>query len=367
LKVPFLNLHACNAIYETELVQAFQEVVNSGWFVLGEKVNQFEQSYAVFNQTKYAIGVGNGLDALILSLKALDIGEGDEVIVPSNTYIASWLGISYVGATPVPVEPNLATYNIDPTLIEAKITTRTCAIMPVNLYGQAAELDKISAIARKYNLYVVEDNAQAQGAKCGEKLTGAWGDLNGTSFYPGKNLGALGDAGGITTDNEEWANRIKVLRNYGSQKKYLNEVKGYNSRLDELQAALLTVKLKYLQVDNQRRQQVADWYNSYLQDCPSVILPQLGEYCTSVYHIYLIRTEQRDALQQFLNENGIGTLIHYPIPPHLQQAYQDLPFEKGSFPIAEKIADTCLSLPMSPVVTEKEVAYISATIKRFFA
>ena len=364
--IPFLSLKQVNAVYEAELYEAFREVMDSGWYIMGNKLKQFEQEYAAFNQTKYAIGVGNGLDALALSLKALNIGEGDEVIVPSNTYIASWLAVSYEHATPIMVEPRLETYNINPDLIEEKITSRTKAIMPVNLYGQAAELDKIEKIAQKYNLLVVEDNAQSQGAMCAGRLAGSYGDINGTSFYPGKNLGALGDAGAITTNDEALANKVISLRNYGSMKKYYNDEKGYNSRLDEMQAAFLSVKLKYLIQDNALRNQVAAWYTEILRGVGDIILPVVAENCTSVYHVYMIRTHQRDALQEHLHKNGIGTVIHYPIPPHLQKAYQDLNYKKGAFPLAEEIAETCISLPMSPILTRSEVEQVAECIKDFF-
>ena len=364
--IPFLSLKQVNAVYEAELYEAFKEVMDSGWYIMGNKLKQFEQEYATFNQTKYAIGVGNGLDALALSLKALDIGEGDEVIVPSNTYIASWLAVSYEHATPIMVEPRLETYNINPDLIEEKITPRTKAIMPVNLYGQAAELDKIEKIARKYNLLVVEDNAQSQGSMCAGRLAGSFGDINGTSFYPGKNLGALGDAGAITTNDEALANKVISLRNYGSMKKYYNDEKGYNSRLDEMQAAFLSVKLKYLIQDNAARNQVAAWYTEILSGVGDIILPVVAENCTSVYHVYMIRTHQRDALQEHLHKNGIGTVIHYPIPPHLQKAYQDLNYQKDAFPLAEVIAETCISLPMSPILTHSEVEQVAECVKGFF-
>lgn len=364
--IPFLNLKQINATYETELYKAFREVMDSGWYIMGNKLKAFEEEYARFNQTKYAIGVGNGLDALALSLKALNIGKGDEVIVPSNTYIASWLAVSYEHATPVMVEPRLETYNINPDLIEEKITPRTKAIMPVNLYGQAAELDKIEKIAQKYNLWVIEDNAQSQGAMCAGRMTGSFGHINGTSFYPGKNLGALGDAGAVTTDDEYLANRVISLRNYGSMKKYYNDEKGYNSRLDEIQAAFLSVKLQYLNRDNAQRNQVATWYDELLHNVGDIMLPKIAENCTSVYHIYLIRTKHRDALQAYLTKSGIGTVIHYPIPPHLQKAYQDLNYTKGDFPLAEDIAETCISLPMSPIMTIDEVEQVCHIIKQFF-
>lgn len=365
--IAFLNLKQYNAEYEAELYQAFKEVMDSGWYILGNKLKQFEQEYADFNQTQFALGVGNGLDALVLALKVLNIGEGDEVIVPSNTYIASWLAVSYVKAIPVPVEPRLETYNINPDLIEEKITPRTKAIMPVNLYGQAAELDKIAQIAQKHNLFVVEDNAQSQGALCQGRLTGAWGHINGTSFYPGKNLGALGDAGAVTTDNAEWAKRITQLRNYGSEVKYFNEEKGHNSRLDEMQAAFLSVKLRYLNSDNEKRQEIAAWYDEILRGVGDLVLPVVASHCTSVYHVYMIRTQERDALQKHLTARGVGTVIHYPIPPHLQKAYQEMGYKKGDFPLAEEIAQTCISLPMSPVMTRSEVEEVCEAIKSYYS
>ena len=364
--IPFLNLKACNAPYEAELNQAFRDVMDSGWYIMGNKLKQFEQEYATFNQTKNAIGVANGLDALILALKVLDIKKGDEVIVPSNTYIATWLAISYHQAIPIPVEPRMGTYNINPDLIEEKITPRTKAIMPVKLYGQAAELDKIEAIAKKYNLNVVEDNAQAQGAQCDGRMAGSFGHINGTSFYPGKNLGALGDAGAITTNDEELAKKVLSLRNYGSSQKYVNDEKGYNSRLDEMQAAFLSVKLKYLNHDNAQRNKIASLYTEILRGCDDAILPEVADNCTSVFHVYMIRSQKRDALQEHLTKNGIGTLIHYPIPPHLQKAYQDLNYKKGDFPLAENIAETCISLPISPVLSTEDVEIVCNTIKKFY-
>lgn len=366
MNVAFLDLKRINQRHDAEIRKAIDAVLESGWYILGKEVENFEAEYANFNATTHAIGLGNGLDALIMSLKVLGVGEGDEVIVPSNTYIATWLAVSYVGATPIPVEPRLDTFNIDPAAIEAKITPRTKAIMPVNLYGQAAELDKITALARQHNLYVVEDNAQSQGARCDGQLTGTFGDVNGTSFYPGKNLGALGDGGAVTTNNAELAHKISVLRNYGSQKKYFNEIKGYNSRLDEMQAAILRVKLQSLNADNMRRQEIAAKYDSLLRGGNDLVLPTIAEGCTSVYHLYVIRTERRDALQQFLQKQGIGTVIHYPIAPHLQEAYSDLNYKKGDFPIAEKIAETCLSIPIGPDMTDDEVHYVAENINLFF-
>lgn len=351
---------------KAEMMQAFEQFYDSNWFVLGERVKQFEQAYAVFNQVQYTVGVSNGLDAIYIALKTLGIGAGDEVIVPSNTYIATWLAVSYTGAIPVPVEPDIHTYNINPALIEAAVTPKTKAIIPVHLYGQCCEMEPIMAIAKKHHLFVIEDNAQAQGASFNNQLTGSFGDINATSFYPGKNLGALGDAGAVTTNTAELAQKAQVLRNYGSQKKYHNEVIGYNMRLDECQAALLSVKLKYLPDWTKQRQQAANWYNELLAGIHELILPQVHSNATHVYHLYVVRTQQRDALQAHLTENGIGTLIHYPVPPHLQKAYKDLNFQQGSFPIAEELANTSLSLPMFPGITKEQIEFIASRIKNFY-
>jgi len=367
MNIPFVSFAATNDIIREEILQSFTSFFDNGWYVLGEKVKQFEKEYALFNNTAHCVGVSNGLDALHIALKTLDIREGDEVIVPSNTYIATALAVSYVGATPVFVEPDINIYNIDPAKIEAAITTRTKAIMPVHLYGQACDMEQVMAIAAKHNLFVIEDNAQAQGATYNGKHTGTWGHINGTSFYPGKNLGALGDAGAITTNSEELAKKASVLRNYGSEKKYYNEVIGFNMRLDECQAAFLSVKLKYLDEWTKQRQQIAAWYNEGLKEIKDIILPHIKEGATHVYHLYVIRTEQRDGLQQHLQDSGIGTLIHYPIPPHLQQAYQHLKFKKGDFPIAEEIAATCLSLPMWPGLQQADVEKIALAIKVYFS
>jgi dTDP-4-amino-4,6-dideoxygalactose transaminase len=345
--------------------EAFAQVYDSYWYVLGKNVTQFEAEYAAFNTTKHCIGVSNGLDALHLALKACDVGAGDEVIVPSNTYIATALAVSYVGAKPVFVEPNKQTYNINPENIEAAITPQTKAIMPVHLFGQACEMEAIMDLAKKHNLVVIEDNAQAQGASYNGKLTGAWGHANGTSFYPGKNLGALGDAGAVTTNDEKLATKIKTLRNYGSQKKYYNEIIGHNMRLDELQAAFLAVKLKYLAGWTAQRQEIASWYDEALKSIEGIVLPTTHPKAKHVYHLYVIRSEKRDALQQHLNEHGIGTLIHYPIPPHLQEAYQYLGYQKGDFPIAEELAATSLSLPLWPGMTKSQVDYIAQLILIF--
>ncbi|MEJ7677582.1 MAG: DegT/DnrJ/EryC1/StrS family aminotransferase [Segetibacter sp.] len=325
MHIPFLSFASTNSIIKAEILQAFEEFFDKGWYVLGEKVKQFESEYASFNNVSHCIGVSNGLDALHVALKAVNIGAGDEVIVPSNTYIATALAVSYVGAMPVFVEPDINTYNINPAKIVAAITSKTKAIMPVHLYGQACEMEAIMAIAEKHRLFVIEDNAQSQGASFNGKLTGSWGHINGTSFYPGKNLGALGDAGAVTTNDSELARKVFVLRNYGS-KKYYNEVIGYNMRLDECQAAFLSVKLKHLKEWTNQRQQIVSWYDQALNGVSGLILPSIAEGATHVYHLYVIRTKHRDALQKHLSDNGIGTLIHYPIPPHLQEAYKHLVF-----------------------------------------
>jgi len=365
-KIPFLNLKEVNKPFEKNFDLVFQNFIKSGWYILGDRVAEFEEAYSKFNNVQQTVGVANGLDSLILSLKALNIGLGDEVIVPSNTYIASWLAISYVGATPVPIEPRLETYNINPELIEGLVTSRTKAIMPVHLYGQICEMEKIMVIAEKYNLFVVEDNAQAQGASCKAQISGSWGHCNGTSFYPGKNLGALGDGGAVTTNNYELARKVRVIRNYGSEKKYFNEVKGINSRLDELQAGFLNVKLKELNKANIRRNDVASLYLKLLAGVGDIVLPKLALDCTSVYHLFIIRTRKREELQAYLDANGIGTMIHYPVPPYLQKAYSDLGYKKGDYPIAEEIAETCLSLPISSYIQDNEIIEIVDQIKQFF-
>lgn len=364
--IPFLDFKKMNQDVKAALLPSFENFIDSGWYILGNQVKQFESDYANFNKVKYCAGLANGLDALIVSLKALNIGVGDEVIVPSNTYIASWLAVSYVGATPVPVEPNLTTYNINPDLIETAITSKTKAIMPVHLYGQCCEMDAILAIATKHNLFVVEDNAQSQGALYNNKIAGSFGHINATSFYPGKNLGAYGDAGAITTDDETLLNKVMTIRNYGSNKKYYNEIKGINSRLDELQAGFLSIKLKHLNNWLTERNAIANLYNQQLANIGDIVLPKTAIGATHVYHLFVIRTVKRNELQTYLTENGIGTLIHYPLPPHQQQAYKELGYKKGDFPLAEQIANTCLSLPLYPGLTIDEISFICNTIKLFY-
>lgn len=349
-----------------EMQDAFEEFYDSYWYILGERLKTFENQYSQFNKVNYTIGTSNGLDALYLALKALKIREGDEVIMPSNTFIATALAVSYTGAKPIFVEPDIRTYLLDPSKIEAAITSRSKAIMPVHLYGQACEMDKIMAVANKYKLKVIEDNAQAHGACFKGQFTGSFGHVNGTSFYPGKNLGALGDAGAVTTNDPELAEKIQMLRNYGSSQKYKHDLIGNNMRLDELQAAFLSVKLRHLPTWTSERQQIASLYTECFKDVPEVITPSLHPDATHVYHLYIIRTQRRDELQAYLNENGIGTLIHYPVPLHLQTAYKDLGFQKGDFPIAEELASTSLSLPIWPGMKRDQINEICDLISSFF-
>lgn len=367
MNIPFLSFDGMHKSIKSEMLDAFEEFYDGNHFILGKKVENFEIEFASFCNSKYCVGVSNGLDALHICLKVLKIGKGDEVIVPSNTFIATVLAISYVGATPIFVEPSKSTFNIDPTKIEEKITNRTKAIVPVHLYGQACQMVEIFEIAKKHRLFIIEDNAQAQGAACNGQITGSWGDINGTSFYPGKNLGALGDAGAITTNNESYANMAKMFRNYGSEVKYHNKVVGFNHRLDELHASLLSIKLKKLDQWNVERQRVANWYFERLSSLNQVKLPVISPNSTHVFHLFVILSKRRIELMDYLKSQGIGTLIHYPIPPHLQKAYSHLGFGIGDFPISEEIASTCLSLPIYPGMKEVEVDYIAEKIKNFYA
>lgn len=364
MNIPFLDFKPMHSEIEKEMTEKFSEVYNSYWYVLGKQVDEFEKEFADYCGVKYCVGVGNGLEALTLILKAYGIGEGDEVIVPSNTYIATALAVSYVRAKPVFVEPNMNTYNIDPTLIEKAITKNTKAIIAVHLYGQAADMDAINEVAKKYGLKVIEDSAQAHGTLYKGKKTGALGDASGCSLYPGKNLGALGDAGVVTTKDKELADKVKILRNYGSDKKYHNLYKGLNSRLDELQAGLLRVKLQYLDKWNNDRKRVAKLYLEGINNS-KITLPFVPDYTDPNWHVFIIRTENRDGFQNHLKENGIGTLIHYPIPMHLQPAYEDLEFKKGDFPISEKIADEVLSLPMWYGMKNEEIEYVIEKINNW--
>ncbi|MBD2715735.1 DegT/DnrJ/EryC1/StrS family aminotransferase [Microvirga sp. STR05] len=363
--IPFLSFGSQHDPIREQVLAAVAEVYDSHWYILGDAVRCFEAEYACYSGTTHCVGVGNGLDALYLSLKTLGIGQGDEVLVPSNTYIATWLAVSMTGARPVPVEPDASTYNLNPALLTAALTPRTRAILPVHLYGQACLMGPILSFAQRHNLWVVEDNAQAHGATWQGKPTGSFGHLNATSFYPGKNLGALGDAGAVTTDSAEWAQQLQLLRNYGSRQKYHNEIAGVNSRLDELQAAVLRVKLPYLAEWTAQRQQIASWYHAYLSDVPELILPVTANDSTHVFHLYVVRSSRREALQQHLAMQGIGTLIHYPVPPHMQPAYATLGYHPGDFPIAEELAATALSLPLWPGLTEQQVKRVSEVIRGF--
>lgn len=366
MNIPFLNLVAAHDPLSAELNEAAARVIASGWYIHGNECRAFEEDWARFLDAKHAVGVSNGLDALILSLKALGVGEGAEVIVPSNTYVATALAVTHVGARPVFVEPCLDTYNIDPRRIEAAINERTRAIMPVHLYGQAAEMTEIMAIAARHGLFVVEDNAQAQGATHKDQKTGTFGHCNGTSFYPGKNLGALGDAGAVSTNDPDLARKVRVLGNYGSQKKYFNEVIGYNNRLDEMQAALLRVKLPHLNDWTAQRQAIASAYLEGLSGVGDLVLPATHADSSHVYHLFVIRTKRRDELAEHLKQEGIGTLVHYPIPPHLQACYADLGFKRGDFPLAEEIADTALSLPIWPGMEREQTDEVIQAMVRFF-
>lgn len=352
--IPFLDLKSTYTELKPELDAAVARILEGGWYILGPEVTAFEQDWARYCDAEHAVGLANGLDALILALRALDVGPGDEVIVPSNTYIATWLAVSDVGATPVPVEANARTFNLDPDEIEAAITPRTKVILPVHLYGQPADMDPILALAEKHGLKVVEDGAQCHGARYKGKRIGAHGDIVCWSFYPGKNLGAFGDGGAITTNDAELARKVRILANYGSQKKYQNEVRGTNSRLDPLQAAVLQVKLKALDDWTERRRSIAARYLEAFADQTNILLPKVPHWADPVWHLFVIRTQNREALQEKLAQAGVGTLIHYPIPPHLQEAYKDMNFAQGDFPIAEESANEVLSLPMGPHLVQMD-------------
>ncbi|MGA7180860.1 MAG: DegT/DnrJ/EryC1/StrS family aminotransferase [Thiobacillaceae bacterium] len=360
--VKFLDLGAAYRELKIEIDAAIARVLDSGWYLLGTEVEAFEAEFSAYSGARYCIGVGNGLEALHLSLRAMDIGPGDEVLVPSNTYIATWLAVSQAGATPVPVEPDDRTYNMNLQRIEDAITSRTRAILPVHLYGQPADMGPILACADKHGLKVLADGAQAHGARYRGTTIGGLGDATAWSFYPGKNLGAYGDAGAVTTDDPALAERIRVLRNYGSQIKYVNEVQGYNSRLDEMQAAVLRVKLRRLDAWNARRADVAASYNAALPEC-GLTLPVVPPEMEPVWHLFVVRHPRRDALQRDLQARGIQTLIHYPIPPHCQRAYSSLGIRREALPIANRIADEVLSLPMGPHLSADEQAAVIEAVR----
>lgn len=358
MKVPFLDLKIPYLELKDELDEAAARVMESGWYILGAEVEAFEAEFAEYCEAKHCVGVANGLDALHLILRGCGIGEGDEVIVPSNTYIATWLAVSYAGATPVPVEPDERTYNLDPARTQAAITSRTKAIIAVHLYGQPAEMDALNEIAAPHGIKVIEDAAQAHGARYKGRRAGALGDAAAFSFYPGKNLGALGDGGAITTDDAQLADAVRVLRNYGSRVKYYNEHKGFNSRLDELQAALLRAKLPKLDEWNARRQKIAEQYRQGFANIPGLLLPYVPKYIDPVWHLFVVRYLERNALQKHLTAADVGTLIHYPLPPHLQQAYAEMNFGRGSFPLSERLAEEVLSLPIGPHLSSAEADHV---------
>lgn len=357
MKIPFVSFEKMHDEIKDALKNAFENVLNSNWFIQGKEVELFEQEFAKYCGAKYCVGVGNGLDALLLILKAYGITEGDEIIVPSNTYIATALAVSYVGATPVFVEPEEETFNINPSLIEEKITDKTKAIIIVHLYGQPSKIEEIRKIAVKYNLKVIEDSAQAHGATYKGIKTGNLGDAAGFSFYPGKNLGALGDAGAVVTNDKDLADKVRALGNYGSDYKYHHIYKGNNSRLDEMQAAFLRVKLARLDIWNEERNRIAKRYMTEITN-PAIELPVICPDMTHVFHIFGIRCERRDELEKYLNEHGIGTNKHYPIPMHLQGAYKDLNIAEGELPIAEHLSETELSIPMYYGMTDEEITYV---------
>lgn len=362
--VPFLDLGRLHQPIRAQLDAAYRRVMDSGWFIMGPELDAFETEFAQYCEVKHCIGVGNGLEALHLLLRAYGIGPGDEVIVPSNTFIATWLAVTQCGATPVPVEPDLDTHNIDPALIAGAITSRTRAIIPVHLYGQPADMDPINAIAAQHGLVVIEDAAQAQGARYKGRRTGSLGHAAATSFYPGKNLGALGDGGAVLTDNDEIAAKVRQLRNYGSTVKYQHDVAGYNSRLDEMQAAFLRVKLSALDGWNARRVELAARYSKLLSGS-DLHLPHVPEYVEPVWHLYVVRSKERNALKDHLERRGVSTVIHYPIPPHRQLCYQA--FGAHKLPVAEAFANEVLSLPMSSEMSAESTDFVVRSIVEYFA
>ncbi len=366
MKIPFLDLTIAQRELSAELADAFRRVLESGWYILGQEVDAFEKEFASYCGVRNCVGVGNGLEALHLTLRAYGIGPSDEVIVPSNTYIATWLAVSYAGAVPVPVEPVEATYNLDPDRIEAAITSRSKAIIAVHLYGQPADMDRINRIAKKHGLRVIEDAAQAHGAKYKGRRTGSLGDAAGFSFYPGKNLGALGDAGAVTTNDDALADRIRSLRNYGSSVKYHNECKGFNSRLDELQAAILRIKLPHLDRWNAQRCEIAALYMQGIAGT-CLTIPEIPNWAEPSWHLFVVRHSERNSFQKELASAGINTLIHYPIPPHLQPAYTELRFKRGAFSISESIHNTVVSLPIWPGMSKAQQQLVADAVPQIIS
>lgn len=360
--IKFLDLKKINNRYREEIDSRIKNILDKGWYLQGEENENFTKNFANFCGTKFALGVANGLDALNLIIKAYGFGNGDEIIVPANTYIATILAISENGCIPILVEPDIKTYNINPDSIEEKITTKTKAIMVVHLYGQAVQMAKIWKIAKKYNLKIIEDSAQAHGAIYQENRTGNLGDASGFSFYPGKNLGCMGDGGAVTTNDEELFNKIKAIANYGSDRKYHHIYKGVNSRLDEIQAAVLDIKLNHLDSDNNKRREISKYYRENIKNS-KIILPETYDEKSHVWHIFAVRTQNRDEFQKYLTEKGIQTIIHYPTPPHKQGAYKE--WNNLSFPITEEIHNTILSLPISPVMTDSEIEKVVEVVNEF--
>ena len=364
--VKFYSMASMNELVHQEVMESFSNFFKNANYILGSNVEKFENEYSNFNGTQFCVGTSNGLDSLILCLKSLNIGKGDEVIVPSNTFIATVLAVIHSGATPVFVEPDINTYNLNHQLLENAFNERTKAVIAVNLYGNPCDFTNILKFTQERKIYLIEDNAQAQGASWDGQFLGSFGDVNAVSFYPGKNIGAFGDAGAITTNSNKLDKVIRSLRNYGSSKKYYNEFIGYNFRMDECQAGFLSVKLKYLNSWNNERIKVSNFYFKELGNIDGLILPTVQEKAKSVFHIFNIRTTKRDQLKEFLGQNGIETLIHYPIPPHLQDCFQSLNYKEGDFPIAEELANTSLSLPIWPGIKEEDIFYITGKIKSFF-
>jgi len=366
MNIPFLSLKEINNRYKDEICDAINRVIDSGWYLHGEEIKDFEKEFSKYCGVKHCIGVANGLDALSLIIRAYkELGKlvaGDEVIVPANTYIASILAISANGLIPILVEPNLYTYTLDPKRIESALSSKTSVIMPVHLYGQVCEMKEITDIAKKNNLLIIEDSAQSHGAIYNGQKAGSLGHASGFSFYPGKNLGALGDAGAVTTNDDILADTVRTIANYGSHEKYINEYKGINSRLDEIQAAVLSIRLRNLDSDNNRRRQIAKYYRDNIRN-KEIILPSISDESTHVWHIFAIRCRKRDKLQQYLATNGIQTLIHYPIPPHKQAAYKEWNILK--YPITEQIHTEILSLPISPVLTDSQVKEVVFNVNSF--
>lgn len=365
-RVPFHSLDELHERLRDEITRHFEAFYDSRSYILGQGVKRFEEEYARFSGTSHCVGVANGFDAVYLALEALGIGNGDEVIVPSNTYVATWLAVSRTGAQVVPVEPDPRTFNIDPSAIEEAVSPRTRAVLPVHMFGQACDMDAIAEVAERHGLFVVEDNAQAQGAECRGRRTGGFGRINATSFYPTKILGALGDAGAVTTDDSDLADHVRTMRNYGSGRKDVHEVIGVNSRMDEIQAGILTIKLAYLDGWIEERRRAAEWYREDLEGNEGLILPVIAPGVSHVYHLYVVRCRHRDELRRYLADNGIATMIHYPVPPHLQSAYRGLGFGKGHFPKAEELAETSLSLPIFIGITREQVRTVTGQIGEFF-